>query len=52
MVSDISRAYLHAPCRSPVYVERCHEDLDSDDAKDTCWLMLKFMYGTRPAAQD
>ena len=52
MINDISRAYLHAPCRGNVYVARCAEDLEGDPPGQTCWKLLRSMYGTRTAAQD
>ena len=61
MVNDVSRAYLHAPCRAQVFVQRCAEDLNhwyGDPAIDnaapgaTCWRLRRSMYGTRLAAQD
>ena len=52
MVNDVSRAYLHAPCRGDIYVARCTEDLDGESPGTTCWKLLRSMYGTRPAAQD
>ena len=57
---DLSRAYLHGPCRSELYVRRCDEDLqhhhgnpdiDGQPRGATCWQLRKSMYGTRLAAQ-
>ena len=61
MTNDVSRAYLHSPCRSEVYARRAEEDMkhkhgdnniDGEAAGGTCWRLLKSMYGTRPAARD
>ena len=61
MTNDVSRAYLHSPCRSEVFVRRVEEDIefkygdnniDNKPKGSTCWRLKKSMYGTRPAAQD
>ena len=52
MTVDVSRAYMHAKCRSEMYVELCPEAYEEDGDEKCCRRLEKAMYGTRSASQD
>jgi len=49
MFLDVSRAHLHSDLHRDVYVAAPPEDTEAD--ADTCWKLLKAMYGLRDAGQ-
>ena len=51
MINDVSRAYMHADAADDIYVEECNEAKVEGDVEPMCWLCVKSMYGTRPAAR-
>ena len=51
MVNDISRAFLHAPAKTRVYVQVPEEDCQDGD-RGLCGRLDFSMYGTRDAAQN
>ena len=51
MVNDVSRAYMYALIREPMYARLCSEGrLPGEEG--LCGRLNKAMYGTRPAAQN
>ncbi len=47
---DIKRAYFHADCKIPTFIELPEEDSTEEERRHMCGQLLKSLYGTKTAA--